>query len=45
MSPAAAAQVVLPPLSEPRNVDFGPGIGMCTAYLYNLPEVPPGCRV
>lgn len=29
----------LPPVSSPRVVDFGPGVGRKTVYLYNLPEV------
>ena len=29
----------LPPISERREVDFGPGLGRKGIYLYNLPEV------
>ena len=32
-------QLVVPPLSGPRVVDFGPPVKKVTAYLYNLPEV------
>ncbi|GFR50296.1 hypothetical protein Agub_g12486 [Astrephomene gubernaculifera] len=32
-------QLSLPPVSERREVDFGPGIGRKGVYLYNLPEV------
>ena len=32
-------QLVLPPLSEHRVVDFGAGLGMKSVYLYPLPEV------
>jgi hypothetical protein len=35
----AVVQLVVPPLSNPRVVDFGPPIRKVTAYLYNLPEV------
>ena len=28
----------MPPISEPRDVDFGVGIGKRQCYLYNLPE-------
>ena len=28
----------MPPISEPRTVDFGPGVGRRGCYLYNLPE-------
>ncbi|KAI8469515.1 MAG: saccharopine dehydrogenase-like protein [Monoraphidium minutum] len=34
----------LPPISNPRNVDFGPGIGRKGTYLYNLPEVQSAYR-
>lgn len=30
---------MVPPLSSPRYVDFGPPIRGVTTYLYNLPEV------
>lgn len=29
----------LPPISNRREVDFGPGIGRKDCFLYNLPEV------
>lgn len=29
----------LPPISNPREVDFGEGVGRKGTYLYNLPEV------
>lgn len=32
-------QVLMPPISGRRIVDFGPGLGRRTCYLYNLPEV------
>ena len=32
-------QFSLPPVSERRCVDFGPGIGKTGCFLYNLPEV------
>ncbi|CAG9466044.1 unnamed protein product [Pedinophyceae sp. YPF-701] len=32
-------KVVLPPISNRRVVDFGPGLGRKSTYLYNLPEV------
>ena len=32
-------QVVVPPVSNPRVVDFGAGVGRRSVYLYNLPEV------
>ncbi|CAL8463528.1 g3062 [Coccomyxa elongata] len=36
---ANGEKLVVPPLSSPRYVDFGPPIRGVTAYLYNLPEV------
>lgn len=33
------AQLTLPPITRPREVDFGPPIRKATCYLYNLPEV------
>jgi hypothetical protein len=36
---------VLPPVSERRSVDFGPGLGRRSAWLYNLPEVQTGFDV
>ncbi len=30
---------ILPPISNRREVDFGPGIGRKGLYVYNLPEV------
>ena len=33
------AQLILPPITRPREVDFGPPIRKATCYLYNLPEV------
>lgn len=35
----------LPPVSERRSVDFGPGIGKKGCFLYNLPEVKSGFEV
>ncbi|KAG2451617.1 hypothetical protein HYH02_003398 [Chlamydomonas schloesseri] len=35
-------EVVLPPISNRREVDFGPGVGRKGVYLYNLPEVVSG---
>ena len=35
----AHVQVLAPPISGPRMVDFGRPIGRVTAWLYNLPEV------
>ncbi|GLI71627.1 hypothetical protein VaNZ11_016899 [Volvox africanus] len=35
-------EVILPPISNRREVDFGPGIGRKGLYLYNLPEVVSG---
>jgi hypothetical protein len=32
-------QVLMPPISGRRVVDFGVGLGRRTCYLYNLPEV------
>ncbi len=32
-------QVLAPPVSGPRLIDFGRPIGRVTAWLYNLPEV------
>jgi hypothetical protein len=32
-------QVLMPPISGRRVVDFGLGLGRRTCYLYNLPEV------
>ncbi|KAG2486380.1 hypothetical protein HYH03_014960 [Edaphochlamys debaryana] len=32
-------EVRLPPISNRREVDFGPGVGRKGVYLYNLPEV------
>ena len=32
-------QMILPPITRPREVDFGPPIRKATCYLYNLPEV------
>ena len=29
----------MPPITRPREVDFGPPIRRATCYLYNLPEV------
>lgn len=34
----------LPPVSHPRTVDFGPGVGRKGVYLYNLPEVQSAYR-
>eukprot|EP00873_Tetraselmis_striata_P024375 jgi/Tetstr1/444639/TSEL_032487.t1 len=31
--------VVVPPISGRRAVDFGPGVGRKSVYLYNLPEI------
>lgn len=36
---------VLPPISERRAVDYGPGLGRRDAWLYNLPEVRTGFEV
>ncbi|EIE27591.1 saccharopine dehydrogenase-like protein [Coccomyxa subellipsoidea C-169] len=36
---ANGEKLVVPPLSSPRYVDFGPPIRGVTTYLYNLPEV------
>ncbi len=33
------AQLTMPPITRPREVDFGPPIRKATCYLYNLPEV------
>jgi hypothetical protein len=38
-------QFSLPPVSERRCVDFGPGIGKTGCFLYNLPEVKSGFEV
>ncbi|EFJ44432.1 hypothetical protein VOLCADRAFT_95342 [Volvox carteri f. nagariensis] len=35
-------EVILPPISNRREVDFGPGVGRKGVYLYNLPEVVSG---
>jgi hypothetical protein len=35
----AFLQVLMPPISGRRVVDFGVGLGRRTCYLYNLPEV------
>jgi hypothetical protein len=35
----------LPAISQPRDVDFGPGLGRKGVYLYNLPEVYSARRV
>ncbi|GIL68555.1 hypothetical protein Vafri_21811 [Volvox africanus] len=35
-------EVILPPISNRREVDFGPGVGRKGLYLYNLPEVVSG---
>lgn len=35
----SATQVLMPPISGRRIVDFGIGLGRRTTYLYNLPEV------
>ncbi len=35
----APPQVLMPPISGRRVVDFGVGLGRRTTYLYNLPEV------
>ena len=32
-------QLTMPPITWPREVDFGPPIRKATCYLYNLPEV------
>jgi hypothetical protein len=32
------AEFILPPVSNRREVDFGPGIGRKGLYVYNLPE-------
>ena len=32
-------QLTMPPITRPREVDFGPPIRKATCYLYNLPEV------
>jgi hypothetical protein len=37
-------QVVVPPITEPRTVDFGVGIGKRQCFLYNLPETE-SCHV
>lgn len=37
--------VVVPAVSNRRGVDFGPGIGRRSLYLYNLPEVASGRQV
>ena len=34
-----SVQLILPPITRPREVDFGPPIRKATCYLYNLPEV------
>ncbi len=39
MGAGSHAQLVVPPISSPRVVDFGPPIRRVTAWLYNLPEV------
>ena len=36
---------ILPPVSEPRTVDFGKGLGRKGVWLYNLPEVKTGHEV
>ena len=35
----SSVQLILPPITRPREVDFGPPIRKATCYLYNLPEV------
>ncbi len=37
-------QVIAPPITEPRTVDFGIGIGKRQCFLYNLPETA-SCHV
>lgn len=37
--------VTVPPVSNRRGVDFGPGIGRKSVYLYSLPEVATGHQV
>ena len=37
--------VTLPPVSNRRLVDFGPGVGRRAVYLYSLPEVASGHQV
>lgn len=39
ISADAPPQVLMPPISGRRVVDFGVGLGRRTTYLYNLPEV------
>ncbi len=36
---APLVQVLMPPVSGRRVVDFGMGLGRRTVFLYNLPEV------
>ncbi|CAK0739628.1 hypothetical protein CVIRNUC_001182 [Coccomyxa viridis] len=36
---ANGEKLILPPITRPREVDFGPPIRKATCYLYNLPEV------
>jgi hypothetical protein len=38
-------KVMLPPMAERRNVDYGPGLQRKDVWLFNLPEVKTGFEV